>query len=176
MPYFSIIFSLLLILLIVYVLYGTNQWRRLFHHLRLHYYFSITHSKRHRSKGRHNEALYSPVSIPVHGDIINFHFRNSISLLSSASPPLFKVVSWNIELGYSLDDVIGELKRIAPDVILLQEADLYDNGRSCSFHSVREIADALDLSGVFAGHHPYRSQPGGGIWGNAILSQFNTKK
>ena len=171
-----IIFSLSIILLLVYILYFTNQWRKLFHHLRLHIYFSISHAKRHRRQGRHIEILYTPIPIPAFGNILCLDFRNDISQLAPISPSLLKVVSWNIEMGYRLDDVILELKRIAPDVLLLQKADLFDNGRFYSFHTVREIARALGFSAAFAGHHPYISHPGRGIWGNAILSHFNIKK
>lgn len=52
-------------------------------------------------------------------------------------------------MGYRLDEVIVELERVAPDVILLQEVDMFDDGRSYSVHGVQEIAKALGLNAVF---------------------------
>jgi endonuclease/exonuclease/phosphatase family metal-dependent hydrolase len=135
------------------------------------------HARRRRNKYSRNEELCLPLIIPVQGKILRYNNSKKISLLDSKTPSFLKVVSWNIEMGYKLDDVISELKHIAPDVLLLQEADLYyDDGKNYSVQTVREIANSLDFSSTFAGHHPYKSQFGRGIWGNAILSRFKTKK
>ena len=171
-----LIFLILLLLLLVYVLYGTNHWRTLFHHIRLNYCFFIMHAKRHQNKFSRNEDLYPRDFILAPGNILRFSNRVNVSPLYPKTPSLLKVVSWNIEMGYKLDEVIFELKRIAPDVLLLQEADLYDDSRNYTVHTVREIANTLGFSATFAGHHPYASQSGRGIWGNAILSHFKTGK
>ena len=168
------VFLILLLLLLVYVLYGTNQWRTLFHHIRLNYCFFITHARRHQNKDRRNEKSYSPGFTLAPGHILRIDNRNNDSPLNPKTPSFLKVVSWNIEMGYKLDEVISELKHIAPDVLLLQEADLYDDSRNYSVHTVWEIADTLGFSATFAGHHPYTSQSGRGIWGNAILSHLKT--
>jgi endonuclease/exonuclease/phosphatase family metal-dependent hydrolase len=170
------IFLILLLLLLVYVLYGTNQWRTLFHHIRLNYCFFITHAKRHQNKYSRNEELYPPGFTLAPGNILRFNNRNTVAPLYPKTPSYLKVVSWNIEMGYKLDEVIAELKHIAPDVLLLQEADLYDDSQNYSVHTVREIANTLGFSATFAGHHPYTTQSGRGIWGNAILSHFKTRK
>jgi endonuclease/exonuclease/phosphatase family metal-dependent hydrolase len=170
----SFIFFIPLLLLLVYVLYGTNQWRTLFHHIRLKYCFFITHAKRHQYRYRRDEKLHSSAFTLAPGTILRFDNLNNDSPLYPETPSFLKVVSWNIEMGYKLDEVISELKKIAPDVLLLQEADLFEDSQNYSVHTVREIADALGFSATFAGHHRYTSRSGTGIWGNAILSHFST--
>jgi hypothetical protein len=177
MFFIPFIFLLLILVFLFYVLYGTNQWRKLFHHIRLNNCFFIKHARRRRNKYTRSEGIYLPLIIPEQGDILRYNNSKKVSLLDSKAPSFLKVISWNIEMGYKLDDVISELKHIAPDVLLLQEADLYnDDGKNYSVHVVHEIANSLDLSSTFAGHHPYKSESGRGIWGNAILSRFNTRK
>jgi endonuclease/exonuclease/phosphatase family metal-dependent hydrolase len=135
------------------------------------------HARRRRNKYCRNEGLCHPLIIPLQGKILRYNNSKKNSSLHSRTPTLLKIVSWNIEMGYKLDDVISELKHIAPDVLLLQEADLYyDDSKNYSIETVREIANSLNFFSTFAGHHSYKSQLGRGIWGNAILSRFETKK
>ena len=67
---------------------------------------------------------------------------------SSGAADTIQVVSWNINRGLQLEDVIKFLRRTGADLILLQEADV--NARRTNYRNVaREIAQALRMDYVF---------------------------
>lgn len=56
-------------------------------------------------------------------------------------------------MGYKVDEIISELKRIKPDVCLFQEVDIIDFGEQFSLDSAQKIARELSYTGIYAGHH-----------------------
>ena len=60
----------------------------------------------------------------------------------------FRIVSWNIERGIRLAEVIAFLKDVHPDVLLLQEVDLNAN-RTHRRDIAREVAQALQMNFAF---------------------------
>lgn len=140
--------------------------------MRVYKYFPLHHAKRHQRLCHFNPYDYNPITLSEHGEIQFIDIRNNRFLPLDQPPSVLNVVSWNIEMGYRLEAVISELVRIAPDILLLQEADLFDNGRNYASHTVAAIANALGFTAVFAGHQKYKSPSGRGIWGNAILTRF----
>lgn len=80
-----------------------------------------------------------------------------------------RIASWNIEFGYQLSGVIKALQNLDADILLLQEVDIISHDARGLHKSVfHAIAEALEYTGVFAGHHKYDT----GVWGCAILSRF----
>ena len=90
-----------------------------------------------------------------------------------------KVVCWNIERGYLVDQIIDELKKLDADVLLLQEVDV-NNKRTFEKNVGEEIAKGLNLSYLLYGvefneiFSPGRSKllQGGGSHGNCIISRY----
>jgi endonuclease/exonuclease/phosphatase family metal-dependent hydrolase len=84
------------------------------------------------------------------------------------------VVTWNIERGEAYDAVLGVLRRLQPDVVLLQEVD--QGCRRTGYRDVaRDLAMALDMNWVAAGEFQELGEGRGGapaITGQAILSRF----
>lgn len=64
-----------------------------------------------------------------------------------------RVLSWNLEMGYKIEEIIEELNRLQPDILLFQEVDVIDFGAKFSLDTATKIARELQLAGVFAGHH-----------------------
>lgn len=93
--------------------------------------------------------------------------------------PTLTVLSWNIERGYKLKDIIEELRKADADILLLQELDISCQ-RTAERNVVKEIAEALSLNCVFIAEFeeyvsPVRSadNQGGGVHGNAILTKYD---
>jgi len=90
-----------------------------------------------------------------------------------------RVVEWNIERGYLLDQLIEELGSLQADLVLLQEVD-HQNKRTNNKDVGREIALGLKLPYFAYGvefeeiESPKRSaiRQGGGTHGNAIISRY----
>jgi endonuclease/exonuclease/phosphatase family metal-dependent hydrolase len=71
---------------------------------------------------------------------------------ATASLPLTapaKIVSWNIERGYRVADVVEHIGATDPDVVLLCEVDL-GMARTGQRHIAREIAEPLEMGYAFA--------------------------
>ena len=85
------------------------------------------------------------------------------------------IVQWNIERGYKLDGIIGELQRLNADIIGLQEVDvgcLRSSGKDTGL----EIAKQLNLNYIFYSEfEELHSKEGGGCHGNAILTKYDIK-
>ena len=63
-------------------------------------------------------------------------------------PQAIRVVSWNINRGLQLDEILEFLSRTTADLILLQEADV--NARRTHYRNIaQEIAQALRMRYVF---------------------------
>jgi endonuclease/exonuclease/phosphatase family metal-dependent hydrolase len=85
------------------------------------------------------------------------------------------VVTWNIERGSAYEAVLAVLRRLDPDVVLLQEVDR-DCRRTGYRNVARDLAVALDMNWVAAGEFQElgesRGQNAPAITGQAILSKF----
>jgi endonuclease/exonuclease/phosphatase family metal-dependent hydrolase len=85
-----------------------------------------------------------------------------------------RVVTWNIERGQAYDAVLTVLRRLQPDVVLLQEVDL--GCRRTGYRNVaRDLAASLEMNWVAAGEFQElgegrTDEPA--ITGQAILSRF----
>ena len=67
--------------------------------------------------------------------------------------------------------IVAKLRELDADVICLQEVDVHDDPTAqVSVDVAREIARALGLCGVWAGHHAYEDR---GIWGCAVLTKLS---
>ncbi|KAL6055403.1 Endo/exonuclease/phosphatase domain-containing protein [Balamuthia mandrillaris] len=204
----------------VTLLLALRQWwtpfELWFHRQRVRRYFGTVHEQRHR---RHHlggrkaikatKSKYTPLSVPPPGKIFRWDFRSPSPPSSSSSSSSFtdkeplRVVSWNLEFGYQLDDIMEQLASLRPDVVLLQEVDLFDNGRDLSRNVCTAIAARLRMNAVWAGHHRYflssassssslrerkvkenegreegerEEGRGGGCWGNAILTRWDVEE
>jgi endonuclease/exonuclease/phosphatase family metal-dependent hydrolase len=91
----------------------------------------------------------------------------------STGRPL-RVVTWNIERGSAYDAVLSVLRRLNPDVALLQEVD-QDCHRTGYRHVARDLAQALDMNWVAAGEFQELGEGRAGapaLTGQAILSRY----
>jgi hypothetical protein len=107
------------------------------------------------------------VRIPSVHEVVTLDHRNG------ENPPIvhdngsLRIVSWNIELGYNLDDIVSRLTTLMPiDVLLLQEVDIVHERPHDDHHSrttkhanvpplsvdcVHVIASQLHMMAVFSG-------------------------
>lgn len=107
--------------------------------------------------------------------------RQSCPPEGSEGTRALKVVQWNIERGYCIEEIKALLAEQDADLICLQELDIGCE-RSRYRDCVQEIAAALRMKCAFLVefeelHSPLRSarDQGGGVHGNAILSRYNFK-
>ena len=88
-------------------------------------------------------------------------------------PPHLSVVTWNIERGQQYEAILGELKALDADVLLLQEVDR--GCRRTGYRDVaRDLAHALDMNWVSGGEFQEIGEGRSGqpaITGQAILSK-----
>lgn len=115
--------------------------------------------------------------LPMPGEIVKHDFREPGATVTS--PASLKIVQWNIERGYKLHGIIGELQKLKADVIGLQEIDIQCE-RSGGVDVGIEIAKALKMNYAFVCEFvELRSiarvprDQGGGVHGNAVLSRFD---
>jgi len=90
-----------------------------------------------------------------------------------------RVLQWNIERGYKLEEIIAELKRIDADVLALQEIDIgcarsnwEDTGERIARELGLNYAFVCEFEEIYSSRRNDHSQ-GGGVHGNAILSKFD---
>uniref|UniRef100_A0A6U1TB01 Endonuclease/exonuclease/phosphatase domain-containing protein n=1 Tax=Vannella robusta TaxID=1487602 RepID=A0A6U1TB01_9EUKA len=117
---------------------------------------------------RMSEDLFAPVSVTKVG-------------LPYEPPDVqtLRVMSWNIERGYSVEALVEEIKAVNPEILLLQEVDK-GNKRTSEKDIADEIATALGMQYILYGiefieiESARRSKllQGGGSHGNAIISRF----
>jgi endonuclease/exonuclease/phosphatase family metal-dependent hydrolase len=91
-----------------------------------------------------------------------------------ACPGAVKIVSWNINRGQLLKEVIEFLAETGADLVLLQEADLYAQ-RTQYRNVAREIAQKLEMNYVFGYEFEELTQGRSGApayHGQATLSRF----
>jgi endonuclease/exonuclease/phosphatase family metal-dependent hydrolase len=152
-----------------------------FHRWRVTRYFGVgrgSHSTSRAKEMLRSARPYRALALPECGTIVRWDYRDSAAARSKGrqdAPRQLRVVSWNLEFGYLLGPIIEELQRLQPDVLCIQEVDVHsDATRQVSVDVGRTIAQALGLTGVWAGHHRYTDEKGdGGVWGCAVLSKFD---
>ena len=82
----------------------------------------------------------------------------------------FRVVSWNINRGHCLEQIIDFLRSADAELILLQECDL-NAARSGSRNVAREIAQRLNMNYVFGVEFIELSQGESALHGQATLGR-----
>jgi endonuclease/exonuclease/phosphatase family metal-dependent hydrolase len=88
------------------------------------------------------------------------------------TPETLRVVDWNIDRGERLEQIGSALERLAPDLCLIQEADLAAR-RSGNRNVAEELARRLRLNYVFAPEFQELGQSTGGepsFQGQAVLT------
>jgi endonuclease/exonuclease/phosphatase family metal-dependent hydrolase len=84
-----------------------------------------------------------------------------------------KIVTWNVEYGRRFHEIVGELRALAPDVILLQEVDRFCR-RSGSRDIAHDLAQELGMNWLAAGEFQELGESEAGVpalTGQAILSR-----
>jgi endonuclease/exonuclease/phosphatase family metal-dependent hydrolase len=160
-------------ILSIYLLLFLPFVRHWFHKFRVYRYYAHSHPTRHlqNNSGRTSnpsawtqwDARRVPLGTIRH---VAYHRRP----LVSAAPSTLRVVSWNIEFGYCLDELVTELALLDADVIALQEVDYFHGNFTVDCLGV--LASRLRMCAVWAGHHAYRGSYHCGQWGCAVLSRF----
>ncbi|KAI9364123.1 Endonuclease/exonuclease/phosphatase [Pilaira anomala] len=94
-------------------------------------------------------------------------------------PEALKVFQWNIERNYESEAIIKIIQDLDPDVIVLQEVDIFCK-RSGNRDHMQELCKSLQVKGGFVCEFEELDSPirklrdaGGGVHGNAILSKFD---
>jgi endonuclease/exonuclease/phosphatase family metal-dependent hydrolase len=96
------------------------------------------------------------------------------SVTTPVMPGQLKVVTWNIERGVRFIGILSTLKRLEPDVILLQEVDRFAD-RSGKRDVANDLAHELGMHWATAGEFQEIGQGGRGrsaTINQAILSRF----
>ena len=176
--------TLALHLLSPYYMLGPDWLEPAFHRWRVQRYFVSggPHTASRLLEAAQSDRPYHATELPPPGRIVRWDFRgDSRSKTRAPAGPsaTLRVVTWNLEFGYLLGPIIAQLRELQPDVVCLQEVDVHsDPSQRVSVDVGREIARALGMSGVWAGHHRYTSGHlqnayDGGTWGCAVLSRFD---
>ncbi len=110
-------------------------------------------------------------------DIDVVYEKNESELNLYTKQPL-RILNWNIERGYSPEQLIRYIKSVKPDVVCLQEVD-WGNERTGHKDVLEIIAQETGMMGYFGIEFfeiatPYRDDrmAGGGVHGNAILTKI----
>ncbi|KAI7899405.1 uncharacterized protein BX663DRAFT_521629 [Cokeromyces recurvatus] len=118
----------------------------------------------------------SSPSLPSPGEIVIYDYRPKDKPIVGES---LKVLQWNIERNYESEAIIETIQDLDPDVILLQEVDIYCK-RSGNRDHMQELCKALQLLGCFVCEFEELDSSvrrlrdtGGGVHGNAILSKHD---
>jgi len=161
------------------LVYRSEWFIAAFHRRRVRIYFGTTHIKRHEANYQVQPAA---LTLPSANEVVTMDYRDAIK----AAPIVhedgrIRIVSWNIELGYKLPEIVARLRTMMPiDVLLLQECDIICDGvdpnsnkPALAVDCVRYIAKQLQMTAVFTGSYQYRfGTTGAGIWGSAVLSRW----
>lgn len=120
-----------------------------FHEWRVARYFTPSdggpHTRDRLKEQAQSGRSYARLALPMCGKVVRWDFRDAETRASAAAAALdpvgvgasatarrvnrgpLRVVSWNLEFGYLLQDLIKELKRLQPDVVCLQEVDVHSD-------------------------------------------------
>lgn len=115
-------------------------------------------------------------TLPKPGEIVVHDFRPSEKPIVGES---LKVFQWNVERNYESEAIIKVVQDLDPDVIILQEVDIFCK-RSGNRDHMQELCKILELKGGFVCEFEELDDPmrklrdaGGGVHGNAILSKHD---
>ncbi|KAI9294223.1 hypothetical protein K502DRAFT_350236 [Neoconidiobolus thromboides FSU 785] len=119
------------------------------------------------------------------GEILRYDYRVNKDEASGINKNIgfkgyaLKVMQWNIERGYKLDQIIEEIKQFDPDIAMIQEVDIGCK-RSLQIDQMEHICKELNWLGGFVTEFlelesdiRCNRDQGGGIHGNAIFSKFD---
>lgn len=162
-----------LVALTIQLVYNTHFLFLKWNEWRVHTYYTVKHPRNHHAN---RGAKWQKASLSEVGEVVTADHRIKQTARSSKTDGCSKklrILTWNIELGYKLQELIAKMKSIQADIIFLQEVDIIDDGDGLSVSSVGEIARALNMTYVFCGNFRYEVNKGAGIFGNAILSKFD---
>ena len=121
---------------------------------------------------------------PEPGKLIRRGFRSTNPICRN---DFVRIVTWNIERGYRINEIIKALKKENADIILLQEVDIGCK-RTNMLDIGNEIANALQFQIIYGAdcwHVNYEiydkdmrfnALPHDGCEGNAILTRFNVNE
>lgn len=172
LTYFSIRFLIVVIAVVVYFLWP----RALLNSIRLRSYFTKYHLYYHTKRNHKIYQTKMERPLPQVGELIIEDYREYKSVTDKK---YIKVISYNIELGYRLNQILIDLQQLDPDILFLQEVDIYHLNNQNSVTGIdvfRDLAKHLKMNAMFVGNWRYTSKPNGqGIWGNAILTKFDWK-
>ncbi|KAF7725200.1 hypothetical protein EC973_000366 [Apophysomyces ossiformis] len=114
--------------------------------------------------------------LPFPGELLIYDYRKEV-------PPIrgdaIKVLQWNVERNYEHEAIIATLRKLDPDIAILQEIDIHCK-RSGGRNHMQELCETLSLKGGFVCEFQELDSPlrrprdeGGGVHGNAILSKYD---
>jgi len=132
-----------------------------------------------------DKLLRSPGRGLMPGSIVTYDYSNlhtsseSIDEAAARIPKHgLRLLQWNIERGYKMDEIIAELKKQDADVIALQEIDIgcersgwRDTGREIAQALGMHYACTIEFIELYSPMRPTSAQ-GGGVHGNALLSRW----
>ncbi|KAH7830688.1 uncharacterized protein MONOS_1770 [Monocercomonoides exilis] len=140
--------------------------------------FLISEAKIHKSMGKTSSHIAPGLPEPF--EVLQKDYR--VLEETKENSNRIRAITWNIERGYKLDQIIAELKKIDADIIILQELDIMCK-RTDNLDVPNEIGKALKLNMAFVPEfHEFESpirpssNQGGGVHGNAILTKFDFLK
>eukprot|EP01006_Ploeotia_vitrea_P020619 TRINITY_DN52915_c0_g1_i2.p1 TRINITY_DN52915_c0_g1~~TRINITY_DN52915_c0_g1_i2.p1 ORF type:complete len:233 (-),score=72.87 TRINITY_DN52915_c0_g1_i2:51-749(-) len=177
----------------VYLLYFNASVRAAYHRRRVAHYFGVKHRRHHLKKGAGKQcvcdgpkceqrrfAASAELGRVYQWNMAQEEMRSKEPIVSFNADRPLRVMSWNIEFGYQFESIVKELRRVKPDVVLLQEVDCVYDGHHLSLNVAKRLAKLLGYNAVWSPHHRYEMQEGPskastsghGLWGCAILSRF----
>jgi hypothetical protein len=109
-------------------------------------------------KRREYEQQIKSKALPLPGEMIISNEQSP----SDASRSTLKIVSFNIERGYFVPEIIARLKQVDADILLIQELD-WGNERTKNL-DVCKVGMVLPL--LFAAIHPHLTYPFLSVVGN----------
>lgn len=119
----------------------------------------------------------SPGPLPMPGEIV-YSEEFLTSPREDREGQTLRVVQWNIERGYKMQEIIDMLREANPDVATIQEIDIGCD-RSAGVDTLRTLGRELGMAYLFAAEFEELRSPartahdqGGGVHGNCILSKF----
>jgi len=119
-------------------------------------------------------------NLPLYGTAFHRDFRTAVDQPQKST---VRVVIWNIERGYQLEGIKKELQKLDPDILMLQEVDIF-TGRfknagkeqqdgNLKIDMDKEIGQALNMNSVSAVE---MSMLAGGIQCNTIMTKYDFKE
>lgn len=118
--------------------------------------------------------------LPQPGELIISN--DNLEQLNESSLSELKIIQWNIERGYCLNEIITELQSKNADILIIQEIDI-ECERSKKVNCLSEISKKLKMSYAYVSefcelYSEVRSEKdqGGGVHGNAIFAKFPLSK